>query len=508
MVDPSGTSSNTYDELNRLISYADANGFTVGYEYDSRGQISKITYPDGKTVSYQYDNLGQISQVAADWLSNTTASYQYDAARRLVGATQFNNVNLTYSYDNADRLTGISYQGSSPITDYQYTLDGNGNRTRAVINAEPVKPKKLINDSTTNLFNTARNRLESSNGLTLTYDNEGQLISKGSTAYAFDYAHRLVQVGTSTFVYDGVGNRISATRAGVTTKYIYDARGNLLAEANASNQIIRHYIYGRGLMAVYTNGTLYNYHFDGTGNTVALSDQSQTIVNRYAYGAYGKIKAAEETIQQPFQYVGQLGAFTESENFYYMKARYYDAELGRFIKQDPAGISGGLNLYAYVGGNPLVLVDPTGLSAQDFGFADVINFGIDAISVILIGADLILGGPTGEGIAPAIGLQGLKIGSKKAIKEGIYEFVDTSGKKYVGQSGNIAKRLQDHVRSGKLDPSQVKNVKVKEVLGGKTKREIAEQKRINEITNNVGAKSPKVSNQKNPIGPKRQHLLD
>jgi len=67
-----------------------------------------------------------------------------------------------------------------------------------------------------------------------------------------------------------------------------------------------------------------------------------------------------EAIAQPFTYVGQYGVMTEADNLYYMRARYYDAQVGRFIKEDPIGMAGGLNLYAYVGGNPVTGVDPEG----------------------------------------------------------------------------------------------------------------------------------------------------
>jgi len=70
--------------------------------------------------------------------------------------------------------------------------------------------------------------------------------------------------------------------------------------------------------------------------------------------------AQTEVIQQPFKYAGQVGIQAEGNNLYYMRARYYDANLGRFISEDPIGHEGGLNLYAYVGGNPVMAVDPTG----------------------------------------------------------------------------------------------------------------------------------------------------
>jgi len=60
-----------------------------------------------------------------------------------------------------------------------------------------------------------------------------------------------------------------------------------------------------------------------------------------------------------------VGIIDEGNNLYYMRARYYDANLGRFISEDPAGFQGGINLYAYVGGNPLMLVDPSGLAASE-----------------------------------------------------------------------------------------------------------------------------------------------
>jgi len=106
---------------------------------------------------------------------------------------------------------------------------------------------------------------------------------------------------------------------------------------------------------------LYVYHHDATGHTVAITDANQNIVNRYAYSAYGKVLAENELISQPFTYVGRYGVMREADNLYYMRARYYDADLGRFISEDPIGFAGGINVYAYVGGNPVMGVDPYGL---------------------------------------------------------------------------------------------------------------------------------------------------
>ncbi|MDP2392136.1 MAG: RHS repeat-associated core domain-containing protein, partial [Methylococcaceae bacterium] len=340
----------------------------IQYQYDAAGNLTALTYPGNKTVSYSYDNLNRLTTVTIGWL-NKTETYSYDAAGRHSQANRFNGSQTSYGYDNADRLTSLSHSAASQtLASYQYTLDANGNRTKAIA-TEPKLPEKLINNSQTYTYNTQKNRLTSQNGTALSYDQEGQLLTQGSTTYAFDVAHRLISQGTSSYVYDGIGNRIKATRNGQVTKYVYDAAGNLLAEANASNAITRYYIYGKGLTAMVdaASGQLYVYHFDGTGHTVAITNQSQQTQNTYAYDPYGKLMAQTETIAQPFKYAGQVGIQAEGNNLYYMRARYYDANLGRFISEDPIGHNGGLNLYAYVGGNPIMAVDPSGLLTATVG---------------------------------------------------------------------------------------------------------------------------------------------
>ena len=98
-------------------------------------------------------------------------------------------------------------------------------------------------------------------------------------------------------------------------------------------------------------------------------------------------------------------------------------------------------------------------------------------------------------------------GGKGGAKRGIYEFPDQAagGKPYVGQSGDISRRLRQHERAGRLRPG---TETTRALEGGKTAREIAEHQRIQELTGGVPARqSPNVSNKVDPIGPKRHHLL-
>jgi len=216
-------------------------------------------------------------------------------------------------------------------------------------------------------YNNEQNRLLSDGDSDYLYDDEGQLSDKDGTAYTFDYEHRLKTIGSTViYTYDGMGNRLQAVRSGVTTRYIYDASGNLIAEADGNNNITKYYIYGKGLMAMVTvAGDIYCYHFNATGSTIAMTNSSQTVVNKYAYTPFGIISQQVEAVSQPFKYVGQYGVTAEPNGLYYMRARYYDPTIGRFISEDPAGFGGGdVNLYAYVGNNPVLIIDPTGLCGE------------------------------------------------------------------------------------------------------------------------------------------------
>jgi RHS repeat-associated protein len=107
---------------------------------------------------------------------------------------------------------------------------------------------------------------------------------------------------------------------------------------------------------------VYTYHYDAVGNTIAMTDETENIVNMYAYTPFGILANENETVPQPFKFVGKYGVMTEPNGFYYMRARYYDTEVGRFISEDPIGFDGGdVNLYAYVGNNPVLFIDPGGL---------------------------------------------------------------------------------------------------------------------------------------------------
>lgn len=358
MWDGIGVTRYTYDAAGRVASTTNPFGSVVSYAYDAAGNLTELTYPGNKKVTYTYDELNRLKTVT-NWLSQT-ATYVYDDAGRLSSLTNFNGTVTTYGYDAANRLTDID----SAVADYHFTLDGNGNRTQ-IIQTEPLAAI-LTPGSTTYAYNTQKNRLQTAGTNSFGYDGEGRLSTGYGSSYSFDYEHRLTGFSGATFSYDGGGRRLQAVRSGVTSRYIYGG-GNLLAEADGANNITRYYIYGAGLLAmVMPTDEIYCYHYNGTGSTIAMTDQSQAMVNKYAYDPFGKVANQEEAMAQPFKYVGQYGVMAEPNGFFYMRARYYDPNVGRFVSEDPIGFSGGdVNLYAHVWNNPVRYIDPWGLAPGD-----------------------------------------------------------------------------------------------------------------------------------------------
>ena len=218
-----------------------------------------------------------------------------------------------------------------------FTLDGVGNRTKTDLN-EPMMP--AYNAETINYTYTLGNILNTADGNSYTHDANGNRTQKsgsgGTTTYTYDSLNRLIQTvkGTQTtqYIYNGLGQRVGRIDNGVQTNYLVDPNGLLpqvLAETDASNNLISFYVYdGAGLVAkISSQNQYYFYHYDGLGSTIAITGNAGQVVNTYCYSPEGLV-GAQETIPNPFQYVGRFGVMAEGNGLYFMRARYHDQKQG------------------------------------------------------------------------------------------------------------------------------------------------------------------------------------
>ncbi|KOR30671.1 hypothetical protein TI04_04635 [Achromatium sp. WMS2] len=380
MTDTNGTTSYTYDELNRLTAVTDAFGNTVGYKYDATGQLQQLTYPGNKVASYEYDAADRLHYLR-DWLNHTT-KYTRDRTGLVKEILYGNGAKVIKNYDVAGRLTSLVNRNaaSAVISSHGLDLDGLGNPIKAILDL-PLLPTNLGRSA--EMLYDASNRLTSIAGVAITSDTDGRITNDPSGTAAIQYAYNaqdlittVTKAGvlTDTYIYDGDGRRIARTQSNQTTRYVLDATGgdlySVLAETNASNVVQHYYLYGEGLVAQVTgNGHLY-YHFDQTGNTIALTNDSGVVTDSYAYEPFGNT-TVQGSSYNPFRFVGKYGVMDDSNGLQHMRARYYRPDLRRFLSLD--ALYGNvddpqtLNRYAYVIGNPIVGVDPSGKCSGSTG---------------------------------------------------------------------------------------------------------------------------------------------
>ena len=361
--------SQTFDAYNRMSSFKDVYGNLIQYQYDGNGNLTNLVYPGGKNVYYSYDSNNHLTNVL-DW-EGRTSTMTYDLAGRLTSITRPNGTARLIGYDAAGQTTNIIEVTPNNVPIAFFRLNWN-NAARVQWEFAAPLPHSYTPPSRMNTYDDD-DRLATFNGQGVSSDPDGNLTSAPLTnstmvTYTYDARNRLMNAGGVTNAYDAMNNRVGLIYGTNTTIFVVNPNAKLpQVLMRIKNGVTYYYVYGPGLLYQVTEtATATNtltYHYDYRGSTIALSDNNGNVTDRIEYSAYGLTTYRAGTNDTPFLFNGRYGVQSDPNGLLYMRARYYNPYLCRFLNPDPTGFKGGLNHYAAFNGNPVSYIDPFGLGA-------------------------------------------------------------------------------------------------------------------------------------------------
>ena len=337
--------------------------FTACGGGEPKSVSEKIAASEGGTVSLSDDITLRIPAGALPedvTISITRATEDSPAPGELEGAASLGdafNIDLdgthSYEYDALYRLTEVTYPDEETDT---YTYDPVGNR--------------LTKDTDDYTYDAA-DELTDLEGMSYDYDDNGNQTARGDDTFEYDHENRLtesvIDSVTSSSVYNGDGLRMSDTVGQTTTSYVWDVAAGLPAVLQDGANT---YVYGLDLISA-TDGQGAQTYFthDGLGSTTDLTDDEGDETDDYTYDIFGAIRSQSGSSDNFWLFTGEQQ--DADSDMYYLRARYYNPAIGRFLGRDP--LTGCAlqpqtqNRYAYVENNPANLVDPSGMCPRAEG---------------------------------------------------------------------------------------------------------------------------------------------
>jgi RHS repeat-associated protein len=345
---------------------------TETYAYDALSRLTSVSYGDGESQAYSFDSMGNRTSKTDSGGTGSGATYTFDAANRLTSVTPTGGATAavtfdadgntltdasgrSYTWDSENRMTSCTYNGDT--TTYTYGYDG----LRRSSTKDSVTTNYVYDG--TNLVAEMRPNASGTLVIVTSYLLGAQGIEAKIDETAQTEAYYKIDPTTGIRLFDANNNLIVAYR-GVTSWYVYDGHGNVVGTVNGVT----------GAFAA--NPTL---------------------------DVYG-VPRASGTSATKQGYCGSVGHVTDDTGLVYMRARYYDPSVGRFVSEDPS--ANGNNWYVYASDNPVNMADSDGkipYLLEVLGILIItlaaISFGIGIIGLCaLIGWGLLAAVLTGYGL--------------------------------------------------------------------------------------------------------------
>jgi len=335
----SGVLNLTRDVQNGLLTGTTLGAVSTTRSYNSFGEIASFSSTAPFNTSYQRDKLGRITQ-KVETIQGVATTYDY-------------------IYDIAGRLTGVSENGVA-VSVYGY--DSNGNRTNGFNKAGGILA-----------YYDGQDRLTSWNGVNYTYTANGELAGKSNagaaTSYSYDVLGNLMSAtlpnaSTIDYVVDGRNRRIGKKVNGALVQgFLYRDQLNPVSELDGAGNVVSRFVYGSKPNVpdyMIKAGVTYRIISDHLGSPrLVVNTADGSIAQRMDYDDWGNVTNDSSPGFQPFGFAG--GIYDRDTGLVRFGARDYDSETGRWTAKDPIKFNGGdSNLYGYVVGDPINLIDING----------------------------------------------------------------------------------------------------------------------------------------------------